>query len=218
MKPWWKWGALLAVGLLAATAGWRLWEVGQVRMPSQPLSPSAQLRAKAQVLNPYPAPPFTLTDHNRKSYHFTPGQGADATLLFFGYTFCPDVCPVTMVEYRDIIQELGAAADRVRFLFVSVDPERDTPERLKEYTERFHPSILGLTGEPSQVEAAVKAYGVVAEKRSVSGSAAGYLIDHTASILVIDGKGQAVMRFPFGMDPKESARHIREILTQGGRP
>lgn len=217
MKTGWKRGALLTVLLLAALAGWRLWQVGRVRMSAEPLSPAEQLRAEALLLHPYPVPPFTLTDQTGKPYSFTPEKGSDATLLFFGYTFCPDVCPVTMIEYRDIIEELGAEASRIRFLFISVDPRRDTPERLKEYTERFNPAIIGLTGEPAQVEAVVKGYGVVAEQRAVSGSAAGYLIDHTASILVIDGKGQAVMKFPFGMDPKEGARHVREILKQGGR-
>src|SRR5262249_6253388 len=112
------------------------------------------------------------------------------TLVFFGYTHCPDVCPSTLLEITNQLQELGADADRLNVLFITVDPERDTPEQLALYLSSFDPRIVGLSGAPENISAAIKAYHVYAKRVPLEDG--DYSMDHTATIFMMNSKGQYV--------------------------
>jgi len=132
-------------------------------------------------------------------------------VVFFGYTFCPDVCPTTMVRLGNAIRQLGGKADDVRVVMVSVDPERDTPERLAEYVGAFHPSFLGLTGTPEQIAEVASAYGIYHAKAEGS-AASGYLVDHTATVTVLDRDGRVRLLWPFEVDADAMAADLRALL------
>jgi protein SCO1/2 len=136
--------------------------------------------------------------------------------LFFGYTFCPDVCPLTLSEMVLVRERLGEGARRLRVAFITLDPERDTIERLHRYVGAFHPSFVGLTGTPEQLAAARQAFGVKAERRVVPGTRAPYLIDHSAFVYVVDPEGRLRLMFPFGTSVDVMAHDIRLLL--GGTP
>ncbi len=124
-------------------------------------------------------------------------------LLFFGYTSCPDVCPTSLALMSAALKKLDdKERSQVKVLFISVDPDRDTPEKLREYTKYFHPEILGITGSKTEIDKVVKQYGA-AYKKVDSDSAMGYLVDHSASIFVIDKNGKFVDMLPHGL-PVES--------------
>lgn len=108
-------------------------------------------------------------------------------VVFFGFTHCPDVCPTTLIEVADLMAQLGTDADRMTVLFVTVDPERDTPEVMREYAEAFDKRIVALTGSLEQVTAMAKAWGVYFKKVPTSGG--DYTVDHTASVFLMDRKG-----------------------------
>lgn len=122
------------------------------------------------------------------------------TALFFGYTHCPDVCPMTLARMARAMEVLGPdAAERVRVVMITVDPERDTPERMARYARRFNPSFLGLSGERDAIDRVASAYGIFhAKAGSDGGPSGGYYVDHTASILVLDPKGR--IRMMLGQD------------------
>jgi protein SCO1/2 len=133
------------------------------------------------VLEPaHLAPDFTLTASDGSTFRLREQRGR-VVVLFFGYTFCPDVCPLTLSEMVQVRAKLGDRAERVRVVFVTVDPERDTRDRLRRYVGTFHPSFLGLTGDPEALAGIRRAYGVVAEKRVVAGTRAASPSDHSAS-------------------------------------
>ena len=159
------------------------------------------------------APDFTLTDQNGNPYGFR-ARDSEATVLFFGYTYCPDVCPATMVTWREAMAGLRRYRDRVRFVYVSVDPERDTPERLKEYLALYDPGIIGLTGTPEEVAAVADAYRIYVEKTPMPDGEEGYLIGHTATSYLIDSEGFIRVKFPTGTDPSVVANDVRVLLQQ----
>lgn len=159
------------------------------------------------------AQPFTLVDQDGKRFTYN-AANSDATMLFFGYTFCPDICPMSLAEYRRVIDALGAEADRVQFLFVSVDPERDSPERVKGYVSKFSPRITGLTGTSAEIERVARAYGIEYRKQELKESQAGYLVAHTASIYLIDAAGQFRVEFPLGTAPSSMVTEVQGILHQ----
>jgi protein SCO1 len=111
-------------------------------------------------------------------------------LVYFGYTFCPDVCPITLMEIAGTLAALGQHAEAVQSLFVTVDPKRDTPEILSEYVRSFDPRILGLTGTPPQIAAAAKSFNVFYERRDTDDG--GYVYDHTTLIYLVDPRGKFV--------------------------
>jgi protein SCO1/2 len=137
----------------------------------------------------------------------------DITLVAFGYTFCPDVCPMTLAQVKQALAGLEAAErERVQVIFISVDPERDTPEVLAHYMAAFDPAFIGLTGQVAQLEAVMKPFGAVAEKETVSDSAAGYLVSHTARLYLIDSRQQLLLQY--GFDPAGSTvEDLRSDLT-----
>ena len=133
------------------------------------------------------------------------------TAVFFGFTYCPDVCPTTMQVLGAAQQQLGPKADKLQVVFISVDPKRDTPEQLKTYlaNEVFPKGTIGLTGTPEQVAAAAKAYRVYFKKR---GEGADYLVDHSTAAYLMNPKGQFDRVIPFGISPEEVARQISEAM------
>jgi len=162
---------------------------------------------------PYPAAPeIKLTRSDGSSFQLSEMRG-NVVLLFFGYTSCPDVCPTTMAELKLALAELNKAdAARVKVLFVTVDPERDTPERMQEYVDRFNPAFVGLSGAQADLEKIWQAYGVYREIVQTT-SAAGYTVDHTARITLIDQQGN--MRISFGFDtPMEDVVHDLKLILK----
>ncbi|GAB4541998.1 MAG: SCO family protein [Anaerolineae bacterium] len=159
---------------------------------------------------PRMAPDFELTTGDGGRFRLSDRRG-DVVLLFFGYTSCPDVCPTTLAEARRILQGLEDDVERVTFLFITVDPERDTPEVLATYTGAFHPAIIGLTGTPAELEAVRQAYGVFAEKEVLEGAAAGYIVNHTARVFLVDAEGRLRLSYSFGTSPEDILADIRHL-------
>jgi protein SCO1/2 len=167
---------------------------------------------KGGVLEPpHPAPDFALPASDGSTFRLSAERGR-VVVLFFGYTFCPDVCPLTLSEMAQVHARLGHQASRLRVAFVTVDPERDTPERLRHYVGVFHPRFLGLTGDAETLARVRRAYGIVAEQRTVAGTKAAYLIDHSALVYVIDPEGRLRLMFPFGTPIEDMAHDLRLLL------
>jgi len=169
----WIGATLVALILVAATLfGWSY------------RSDDSRLPKRAEI-----GGPFSLVDHHGK-----PATDRDylgkPTLVFFGFTHCPNVCPTTLFELSNQLEELGPDADRLNVLFITVDPERDTPQQLALYLSSFDPRITGLTGAPENILAAENAYHVYAKKVPLEDG--GYTMDHTATVAVMNSKGQYV--------------------------
>jgi protein SCO1/2 len=159
---------------------------------------------------PLPASDFELRQVDGKPFRLSDQKGK-IVLLYFGYTSCPDVCPATLANYKQIHEQLGDKADQVEFVMVTVDPERDTPEKIARYVSAFNPAFVGLSGNLDELKSIWGAYGVYVEKED-SGSAAGYLVSHTSQIFVIDQDGNLGLTFPFGMTADDMAEDIRHLL------
>ncbi len=163
------------------------------------------------IQSPEPSFDFTLTgadgDVSLSDFH------GKMVLLYFGYTFCPDVCPATLANVGQALRDLGPKADDIQVVMVSVDPERDTPEKLARYVQQFHPSIIGITGSQEELEKVTSLYGIYFQKTEGS-DATGYLIDHTATLLVLDRKGYLKLVFPFGVTSEEIADDLKYMLRQ----
>ena len=161
---------------------------------------------------PYPvAPDFALTRANGTQFRLSEMHGK-VVALFFGYTSCPDVCPTTLAELKQALEKLGNKADQVQVLFVTVDPQRDTPERLQEYVNHFNPAFVGLSGSESDLAKVWNDYGVFVETVD-GGSAAGYLVNHTARVTLIDQQGNLRVSFPFET-PVEDVVHDLNLLLE----
>ena len=161
---------------------------------------------------PARASDFEIPDQHGNPFRLSEQRGK-VVLIFFGYTNCPDVCPVTLSEYKRVKEQLGDQADQVRFVFISVDPERDTAERLGVYLNNFDPDFIGLTGDRAALEQIWQYYGVYQERVEV-GSAAGYLVDHTARTYAIDKNGNWRLNYPFGMETGKVYEDILHLLKE----
>lgn len=161
--------------------------------------------------SPEPAPDFTLNIAGGKSIRLSDFRGK-LVLLYFGYTFCPDVCPATLGAVTQALRQLGGKADEVQVIMISVDPERDTPEKLAEYVRHFNPTFIGGTNAPEEIAKIAALYGVFYEKKPAPDSAAGYLIDHTAALMAIDRDGYLKLVLPFGVTGDEIADDLRYML------
>jgi protein SCO1 len=143
----------------------------------------------------------TVTDQDLKGHPF---------LVFFGFTHCPDVCPTTLFEVSEILRSLGPDADRARALFITVDPERDTPAVMKDYLSSFDPHLSGLTGNLAEVAAVAKAYRVYFKK--VPLEQGGYTMDHTAIVYLMDKGGRFVSPFNLKRPTDAAAADLRRYL------
>ncbi len=153
--------------------------------------------------------PFQLEDQNGKPFSDRDMKGRPY-LVFFGYTHCPDVCPTTLFELSEVIKKLGPDADRAGVMFITVDPERDTPAVMKDYLSNFDPHLRGLTGDPAAVNAALKAYRVYAKKVPLKDG--DYTMDHTAVVYLMDKDGRFVAPFSQKQTPEAAADQLRRYL------
>jgi protein SCO1/2 len=157
---------------------------------------------------------FQLTDHTGKPRTLADFRGK-AVVLFFGYTQCPDVCPTTLAELAETMKRLGADADRVQVLFVTVDPERDTRELLAQYVPAFNPTFIGLYGDADATARTAKEFRIVYQKQP--GSAPGsYTMDHSAGTFVFDPQGRLRLYVGYGQGPDVFAHDIKELLRSSG--
>ena len=164
---------------------------------------------------------FALSDQNGQTFRLSE-QAGSVVLMFFGYTSCPDACPATMAQFKRVRADLGPQAERVRFVLVTVDPERDTPERLREYLAAFDPSFTGVTGSLEDMEKVWSSYAVYREKAPVEATpdSAGshghadqaYEIDHTVRVYAVDVKGN--LRLTYTMDTETEAleEDVKQLL------
>jgi protein SCO1/2 len=157
-----------------------------------------------------PAPEIILNRDNGSSFRLSEQRG-DVVLLFFGYTSCPDVCPTTLSELRKVKEELGSNAEQVKVVFVTVDPERDTPEQIQKYVSIFNPAFIGLSGSLDELEPVWKNYGVYREVEQISSSASGYLVTHSARVYLIDRDGNLRLSYSYGT-PTDDIVHDLKIL------
>jgi protein SCO1 len=153
--------------------------------------------------------PFALTDQDGKPITDRDFKG-EPLLVFFGYTHCPDVCPTTLFEISEVLRALGPDADRVHALYITVDPERDTPAVMKDYLSSFDPHLRGASGDRKAIEAAEKAYRAFAQK--VPGENGDYSMDHTALVYLMDKQGRFVAPFSLKRRPEEAAADLKKYL------
>lgn len=167
--------------------------------------------------------PFSLIDHQGRPVSDEDFRGR-FMLVFFGYTYCPDVCPTELATMALVMDILGPAGETVQPLFISVDPERDTVELLGDYVAAFHPRLIGLTGSPEQIAAAAKVYNAFYMKVPLPSDEGGtgadgdnpdYGVAHSASIYLVGPDGRMLATYPRGLSPEELAKDIRRFLEGG---
>jgi protein SCO1 len=168
-------GLWIAVGLVAIGLG----------LQSLGITPSSLVSMDRLPFQARFGGPFELTAADGKRFSSERLAGRPYA-IFFGFTHCPDICPTTLLDVSNHLRDLGARADRLAIVFVSVDPERDTPEKLREYLASFDPRIVALTGTPDEISKVARAYRVFYEKVKTS---SGYTMNHSAAMLLIDQQG-----------------------------
>jgi protein SCO1 len=181
--------ASLVLGLLIV-----FWAVGGVSKVAQPAAIGG---------------PFQLTDQNGKAVTDKNLKGKP-TLIFFGYTHCPDVCPTSLFEISEVLRAMGKDADKVNAVFISVDPERDTPAAMKDYLSSFDPHLEWLSGDPAETAKVITSYRVYAKK--VPTKDGDYTMDHTALIYLMDRDGRFVSPFNLKRTPEEAAVELKRYL------
>ena len=203
-KPVMTLAALVFVGLGAAAIFLTLNQPGQ---PQGPVSPAAVNVSGAKI-----GGPFALTDHTGAAVAST-GLIDGPTLIYFGYTFCPDICPVDVTVMASAVDILATQGITVTPVFITVDPTRDTPEALTYYAEAMHPDMIALTGAEAEIKAAADAYKVYFEQVDLEDSAAGYLMNHSTFTYFVMPDGLRGL-FRNGFPPDEMAGEIALILSR----
>ena len=160
---------------------------------------------------PNPAAPLNLVDQNNKPFSLADHKGK-VVLVYFGYTYCPDYCPTTLTEIQKVKDQLGDKADKVDAVMVTVDPERDTPERLKEYLAFFDPSFIGLSGTEDQLTPIKRAYGIASMREDATPGSAYYSVGHSTQLFAIDPEGNLRLMWAYGTAPEDITSDIKHLL------
>lgn len=192
-------GVGAAVLLLLALVGWR--------MLAKPYVYQGSL-----LETPVPAPEIELGDQHGNLFRLGDQRGR-VTLMAFGYTNCPDVCPITLAQFKQIKSGLGSAANSVQFVFITVDPERDTPNRLNQFLGAFDPEFTGLSGDRSDLEPVWQKYGVFQQKQEAD-SSGNYTVDHTSRIYAIDKNGNFRLTYPYDIDASVIIEDVRHLVEE----
>jgi len=151
--------------------------------------------------------PFEMLDHDGKTVTDKDFRGK-YMLVYFGFTFCPDVCPTELQVITGALEHLGDKAKNIQPVFVSIDPKRDTPEVMKEYVSNFYPGMIGLTGSDAQVALMAKTYRVYYAKAANKGDVEDYAMDHSSIMYLMSPDGDFVKHFPYGTDSEKLAKNI----------
>jgi protein SCO1 len=166
---------------------------------------------------PAPAPDIDLIDQYGEPFKLSTRIGEDGrrkvAMIFFGFVHCPDVCPVTLSEYRQVKTSLGEKKDKIEFIFVTVDPDRDTPEILRKHLANFDGEFIGLTGSRAALEQVWNNYGVFVYQHEPT-QANGYLVDHTARVYVVDRNGDLRMTYLFGSGAEMMAEDMWHLVDE----
>jgi protein SCO1 len=162
---------------------------------------------------PSAAPEFQLQGSNGSPIALSRFRGK-VVAVAFGFSTCQRVCPVTLANLSEVFKKLGAAATDVQVIFVSVDPDRDTPDRLRQYLQSFNPTFLGATGKKGQIDAVRQAYGVFADRVQSDDKKIGYEVHHSSSIYLIDREGKLRVLVPFGRSPQTILNDINLLLKK----
>ncbi|MEJ2511244.1 MAG: SCO family protein [Anaerolineales bacterium] len=162
--------------------------------------------------NPKPAPQIILNGSDDAQFNLK-SLSDKIVLIFFGYTSCPDVCPSTLSDMKRVTKLLGDDADSVQVIFITVDPDRDTVEKLNSYLSLFDPKFLGLTGSVNDLEKVWDEYGVYREVDTSSKTAAGYLVNHSSRLYLIDQKGRLFLTYGYGTSPESIAEDIEYLIS-----
>ena len=196
---------VVILGIVATTAG--IWSANIIL--------DRQVNLKELEATRFPVArqlaPFTLVDHNNEVFNETTLRKR-WSFLFFGYTHCPDVCPVTLSVLNSVAQRLQDVDADIRFVFVSVDPERDTPEKLAQFVRYFNENFIGVTGSKQQIEQFTRELGIMHMRVAAEENATGYLVDHTASVLLIDPDGRYHAVFSPPLSAGKISDDFRKIL------
>jgi protein SCO1/2 len=153
--------------------------------------------------------PFRLIDQSGRTVTDADLRG-HPFLVFFGFTHCPDICPTTLFEVSEVLGKLGPDAERVTALFITIDPERDTPAAMKDYLSSFNPRLVGLTGDAAAIAGVAKAYRVYVKKVPLDNG--DYTMDHTALVYLMDKQGRFVAPFNLKRTPEDAAADLRRYL------
>lgn len=156
---------------------------------------------------------FALTDHNGQPFASSSLRGK-VVLVFFGYSFCPDVCPTTLSKLSSVTRKLGEDRPKLKTLYITVDPERDTPEVLKADLDQFDLDALGLTGSREAIDKVVTLYGAKYEIVPTPESAAKYTVSHSTTLYALDPQGRVRIQFPYEATVDEIVAGIRQILAE----
>lgn len=163
---------------------------------------------------PNPAPDFTLADQHGQPFRLSEQRGK-IVLLYFGFTACPDLCPTTLADLAVVRRKLGADAAPVQVALITLDPDRDTQDRMGRYVTGFDRTFIGLRGTPTELAPIMKAYGVTAIRRELPSSALGYTIDHSSFVYVIDQSGKWRALFNHGAAIDDMVSDLRYLVRQG---
>jgi protein SCO1/2 len=166
----------------------------------------------SEITSNVPAPEIALTRADGTDFSLA-GRKGRIVMIFFGYTSCPDICPTTLADMKRVKADLGEKADQVDFVFITVDPDRDTPERVQAYAGGFDASFIGLSGSEAELEAVWQGYGVYRQIQE-SNSAAGYLVDHSTRIYLVDKANHLRETFAYGTPVQDIADDIRYLLKE----
>lgn len=167
-----------------------------------------------QIDPPAPLTDFTLPSSTGAPIGLTDLRGKP-TLIFFGYTSCPDVCPTTMVDFKKAKDELGADSAGVNFVLISVDPERDTPEVLARYLQNFDPAFIGLQGDDATLRRIGRDYGLYYQRHTPETEGGPYLVDHSSAIYLADAEGRLRTIYSYGTPAEVYVRDLRRLMDEG---
>lgn len=195
-----------ALGLFVLGLGLAGWVVTSVYTGKAPVAGKAPMAGQALV-----GGPFTAVDHTGRAVTEADFKGR-YSLVYFGYTFCPDVCPGELQVIGATMDLLGKRAEKITPIFFTIDPERDTPEILSDYVPHFHERMVGLTGTSEQMAAAAGAYRVYFAKGERTGGSGGYLMDHSSLIYLMDDEGRYLSHFNYGTPPESIAAAVAKLV------
>ena len=203
---------VIAITIVMILCGW----IGKIYFRTQwderHLDIAAQSQDKGNQGFPAIGGPFQLIDQEGKTRTDADFKGK-IMLVYFGYTFCPDICPAALINMTDALNDLGKKAELIQPIFITIDPERDTVPHLKIYMDNYHPSFIALTGDTQHIEAAKKSYRVFGAKAKPDDTSTEYIMDHSSIIYVMDRQGRFMTHLNHLTPPKEIVRILEQVVN-----